>query len=73
MDQDRELCCDASFDCDRSESDGDRYVLYDLAERDLEIAVGAFALSQLTTAREESALAAKESGPGFNSQLANTM
>ena len=39
----------------------------------LKIAVGAFALSQLTTAREESALAAKESGPGFNSQLANTM
>jgi hypothetical protein len=49
------------------------YNLHNLAVRDLEIAVGAFALSQLTTVREESALAAKESGPGINSQLANTM
>jgi hypothetical protein len=39
----------------------------------LKIAVGAFALSQLTTVREESALAAKKSGPGINSQLANTV
>jgi hypothetical protein len=39
----------------------------------LKIAVGAFALSQLTTVREESVLAAKKSGPGINSQLANTV
>jgi hypothetical protein len=48
-------------------------MFYDLAVRDLEIAVGAFALSQLTTVCEESALAAKESRPGINSQLANTV
>jgi hypothetical protein len=34
-------------------------MFYDLAVRDLEIAVGAFALSQLTTVREEYALADK--------------
>jgi uncharacterized membrane protein YphA (DoxX/SURF4 family) len=39
-------------------------MFYDLAVRDLEIAVGAFALSQLTTVREECALAAKEEVPG---------
>jgi uncharacterized membrane protein YphA (DoxX/SURF4 family) len=39
----------------------------------LKIAVGAFALSHLTTVREDSALAAKKSGPGINSRLANTM
>lgn len=33
-------------------------MFYDLAVRDLEIAVGAFALTQLTDARKESALAA---------------
>lgn len=33
-------------------------MFYDLAVRDLEIAVGAFALAQLTDARKESALAA---------------
>jgi hypothetical protein len=48
-------------------------MFYDLAVRDLEIAVGAFALSQLTTVREESVLSAKESGPSINSQFANTM
>jgi uncharacterized membrane protein YphA (DoxX/SURF4 family) len=48
-------------------------MFYDLAVRDLEIAVGAFALSQLTTVREESALAAKENGPSMNSRFANTM
>lgn len=47
-------------------------MFYDLAVRDLEIAVGAFALSQLTIVREESRLAAKESGPRINSQLADT-
>jgi hypothetical protein len=35
-------------------------MFYDLAVRDLESAVGAFALSQLTAVREESALGAKE-------------
>ena len=35
-------------------------MFYDLAVRDLEIAVGAFALSQLTTVREEYILAAKK-------------
>jgi hypothetical protein len=34
-------------------------MFYDLAVRDLEIAVGAFALSQLTAVREETALAPK--------------
>jgi uncharacterized membrane protein YphA (DoxX/SURF4 family) len=48
-------------------------MFYDLAVRDLEIAVGAFALSQLSTVREQSNLAAKENGPSINSQLANTM
>ena len=48
-------------------------MFYDLAVRDLEIAAGAFALAQLTIVREESALAAKKSGPGINSQLANTV
>ena len=48
-------------------------MFYDLAVRDLEIAVGAFALSQLTTVREESALVARTDGPGMNSQFANTM
>ena len=48
-------------------------MFYDLAVRDLEIAVGAFALAQLTIVRGESTLAAKESGPGINSQLANTV
>ena len=37
-------------------------MFYDLAVRDLEIAVGAFALSQLTVVREESTLATKEEG-----------
>ena len=48
-------------------------MFYDLAVRDLEIAVGAFALSQLAIVREESALAAGENGPSINSQFANTM
>lgn len=48
-------------------------MFYDLAVRDLEIAVGAFALSQLTIVREESRLVAKESGPNINSRLADTM
>jgi uncharacterized membrane protein YphA (DoxX/SURF4 family) len=48
-------------------------MFYDLAVRDLEIAVGAFAFSQLTTVREESALVAKTNGPSINSQFANTM
>jgi uncharacterized membrane protein YphA (DoxX/SURF4 family) len=38
-------------------------MFYDLAVRDLEIAVGAFTLSQLTTVREESTLTAEEQGP----------
>ena len=39
-------------------------MFYDLAVRDLEIAVGAFALSQLTAVREESMSTAKEEGFG---------
>ena len=39
-------------------------MFYDLAVRDLEIAVGAFALSQLTAVREECTLAAKEDNSG---------
>ena len=35
-------------------------MFYDLAVRDLEIAVGAFALSQLTSVREDSASAPEE-------------
>jgi uncharacterized membrane protein YphA (DoxX/SURF4 family) len=45
-------------------------MFYDLAVRDLEIAVGAFALSQLTSVREESTLAAREVGP--SPSLVNT-
>jgi hypothetical protein len=42
-------------------------MFYDLAVRDLEIAVGAFALSQLTTVREECAV--REEWPSTNSGL----
>jgi hypothetical protein len=45
-------------------------MFYDLAVRDLEIAVGAFALSQLTTVREECALAVKEQGPSTSTRFA---
>jgi uncharacterized membrane protein YphA (DoxX/SURF4 family) len=38
-------------------------MFYDLAVRDLEIAVGAFALSQLTTVREEYALTEQKGTP----------
>ncbi len=48
-------------------------MFYDLAVRDLEIAVGAFALSQLTTVREETALEAREAGPSASPQLAKTL
>jgi uncharacterized membrane protein YphA (DoxX/SURF4 family) len=41
-------------------------MFYDLAVRDLEIAVGAFALSQLTTVREEYALADSGTAPGIS-------
>lgn len=41
-------------------------MFYDLAMRDIEIAVGAFALSQLTVFRERAAASQDEgSGPGF--------
>jgi hypothetical protein len=40
-------------------------MFYDLAVRDLEIAVGAFALAQLTTVREEYALADSGTAPGI--------
>jgi len=45
-------------------------MFYDLAARDLEIAVGAFALAQLTTVREESTLAAGEEGSRTGPQFA---
>jgi hypothetical protein len=49
----------------------------DLAVRDLEIAVGAFALSQLTTVREESALATEEEdsnrSPQFTKPSSSTL
>jgi uncharacterized membrane protein YphA (DoxX/SURF4 family) len=47
-------------------------MFYDLVVRDLEIAVGAFALSQLTTVREEYARAAKKEGPGTSPPFAET-
>jgi uncharacterized membrane protein YphA (DoxX/SURF4 family) len=47
-------------------------MFYDLAVRDLEIAVGAFALSQLTTVREESTLAARNERLDTNTQFAKT-
>ena len=44
-------------------------MFYDLAVRDVEIAIGAFVLSQLTAVREEQAIAkaAPHSAPGFES------
>ena len=45
-------------------------MFYDLAVRDLEIAVGAFALSQLTTVRAESTLPARDNNPDSSSQFA---
>jgi hypothetical protein len=45
-------------------------MFYDLAVRDLEIAIGAFALSQLTAVREECSLAAKEEYPDTNRPFA---
>ncbi len=47
-------------------------MFYYLAVRDLEIAVGAFALSQLTTVREECALAAQKEGVSASPQFAKT-
>ena len=49
-------------------------MFYDLAVRDIEIAVGAFALSQLTVVREESALATNEGvavSPTFTNPVVN--
>jgi uncharacterized membrane protein YphA (DoxX/SURF4 family) len=45
-------------------------MFYDLAVRDLEIAVGAFALSQLTTVRAESTLSVRDNSPDPSSQFA---
>ncbi|HXC95489.1 MAG TPA: DoxX family protein [Edaphobacter sp.] len=47
-------------------------MFYDLAVRDLEIAVGAFALSQLTVVREESTLTTKEQGVVASSNFVKT-
>lgn len=47
-------------------------MFYDLAVRDLEIAVGAFALSQLTTVREEYILAAKKESSNINPLFSKT-
>jgi hypothetical protein len=44
-------------------------MFYDLAVRDLEIAVGAFVLSQLTAVREEYALTAREEISGTGSRF----
>jgi hypothetical protein len=46
-------------------------MFYDLAVRDLEIAVGVFALSQLTAVREECALTAREEVSGTGSPFVN--
>jgi DoxX len=48
-------------------------MFYDLAVRDLVVAVGAFALAQLTAVREESALEAKVTGSSAGPQLAQTL
>jgi uncharacterized membrane protein YphA (DoxX/SURF4 family) len=47
-------------------------MFYDLAVRDLEIAVGAFALAQLTAVREEYSLGARKEGPDISPQFAKT-
>lgn len=47
-------------------------MFYDIAVRDVELAIGAFALSQLTAAREEQLAAAKRAGAPGNSQFAVT-
>mgnify|MGYP001602416179 CR=1 FL=1 len=45
-------------------------MFYDLAVRDIEIAVGAFVLAQLTTVREHAALGADEAHASANPKLA---
>jgi len=47
-------------------------MFYDLAVRDVEIAIGAFALSQLTAVREERAVAQTNTKGAPNSPLAHT-
>jgi hypothetical protein len=47
-------------------------MFYDLAVRDLEVAVGAFALSQLTAVREECALAVRQKDSGTDPQFVRT-
>jgi hypothetical protein len=47
-------------------------MFYDLAMRDVEIAIGAFALSQLTAVREEVAMAKQGSKPAVRSEFAVT-
>jgi uncharacterized membrane protein YphA (DoxX/SURF4 family) len=47
-------------------------MFYDLAVRDVEIAIGAFALSQLTAVREEHALAQRGARSAPDSPLAHT-
>jgi hypothetical protein len=48
-------------------------MFYDLAVRDLEIVVGAFALSQLTAVREEYALEVKREVPDTNPHYAKAL
>jgi hypothetical protein len=47
-------------------------MFYDLAVRDLEVAIGAFALSQLTAVREEYAPAVRREDSGTDSQFVRT-
>jgi hypothetical protein len=47
-------------------------IFYDLAVRDLEIAVGTFALSQLTAVREECSSKAREEESGISPRFART-
>ncbi|MGA7926786.1 MAG: hypothetical protein WCA20_12380, partial [Candidatus Sulfotelmatobacter sp.] len=44
-------------------------MFYDLAMRDVEIAIGAFALSQLTTVREQHATAKQSARAALNSHV----
>ena len=48
------------------------WMFYDLAVRDLEVAVGAFALSQLTAVREECAPAVRQEDSGTDPQFVRT-
>jgi hypothetical protein len=47
-------------------------MFYDLAVRDLEVAVGAFALSQLTAVREECAPAVRQEDLGTDARFVRT-